>query len=157
MLYPFSWFRCWLYFTGAQSMLLNHHSFCIYLPSPEGDPKFFHCGDSQPPWYRSPVYCDQWWGLSLVIFNYNKTLKLSSALWLFFLCRVKVICNNGSPVCISIHYLNGEEPDRASKQGLHKTWVCVSCVYTAMWCLCRKNPTFCSGRWEFNDLGDCLS
>lgn len=59
-------------------------SFIIYIsPITSRWPQFFHCGDSQPPWYKSPVYCDQWWGLSLVIFNYNKALKLASALWFF--------------------------------------------------------------------------
>ena len=43
-----------------------------------------------------------------------------------FLLQIKVICNDESLVCISIHYLNAEEPDLASKQELHKTQcVCV--------------------------------
>lgn len=50
---------------------------------------------------------------------------------IFFLCRFKVFCNNGSPICISIHYLNGGEPDTARKQELHTTLsVCELCVYT---------------------------
>ena len=51
----------------------NHYSFYTSLPSPEGDPKFFLCCYSEPPYYRSPVYCDQWYSICFIVSKHTPT------------------------------------------------------------------------------------
>ena len=54
-----------------------------------------------------------------------------------FPLQIKVICNDESLVCISIHYLTAEKPDLASKQELHATLSCVC----AQLCVNKKVST----------------